>query len=84
MHTFDVGKCKSSAGLIDTVGIGWNPSSLAGREGEPVPADDDVQQHQLGQTEEAAFIDAVSSAGIVVFVCVKPSRCIKMAPVGRP
>jgi hypothetical protein len=31
-----VGKCASSAGLMVTEGIGWKPSSLAGRAGEPV------------------------------------------------
>lgn len=31
-----VGKCASSAGRIVTDGIGWNPSSEAGKAGEPV------------------------------------------------
>lgn len=36
MQVFAVGRCESSAGLMVTDGIGWNPSSEAGRAGEPV------------------------------------------------
>lgn len=36
MQVFAVGRCESSAGLIVTDGIGWNPSSEAGKAGEPV------------------------------------------------
>lgn len=36
MHVLAVGKCWSSGGRMVTVGMGWNPSSLAGNAGEPV------------------------------------------------
>ena len=36
MHVFAVGRCESSAGRIVTLGIGWKPSSEAGKAGEPV------------------------------------------------
>ncbi len=35
MQVLAEGRCPSSAGRIVTEGIGWNPSSEAGREGEP-------------------------------------------------
>ncbi len=35
MQVLADGRCPSSAGRIVTEGIGWNPSSEAGREGEP-------------------------------------------------
>ena len=35
MQVLADGRWLSSAGLIVTLGIGWNPSSLAGRAGEP-------------------------------------------------
>lgn len=35
MQVLAEGKCPSSAGLIVTDGIGWNPSSDAGRAGDP-------------------------------------------------
>merc|ERR1712034_42227 len=36
MQVLAEGRWLSSAGLMVTLGIGWNPSSLAGRAGEPV------------------------------------------------
>lgn len=36
IHVLAVGKWASSAGRIVTDGIGWKPSSDAGRAGEPV------------------------------------------------
>ena len=36
MQVFADGKCRSSAGRIVTEGIGWKPSSEAGRAGDPV------------------------------------------------
>ena len=36
IHVLADGKCESSAGRIVTEGIGWNPSSEAGRAGDPV------------------------------------------------
>lgn len=36
MQVLAVGRCESSAGLIVTDGIGWNPSSDAGKAGDPV------------------------------------------------
>lgn len=36
MQVLAVGRCESSAGLIVTDGIGWNPSSDAGNAGDPV------------------------------------------------
>lgn len=33
MQVLAVGRCSSSAGLIVILGIGWNPSSLAGKAG---------------------------------------------------
>ena len=35
IHVFADGKCESSAGRIVTDGIGWKPSSEAGRAGDP-------------------------------------------------
>ena len=39
MQVFAVGRCSSSAGRMVMDGIGWKPSSLAGRAG------DDVQKY---------------------------------------
>ena len=36
MQVLAEGKCRSSAGLIVTEGMGWNPSSEAGKAGDPV------------------------------------------------
>lgn len=36
MHVLAVGRWASSAGRMVTVGIGWKPSSEAGKAGEPV------------------------------------------------
>lgn len=36
MQVFAVGRCESSAGLMVTDGMGWKPSSDAGKAGEPV------------------------------------------------
>ena len=40
IHVFADGKCESSAGRIVTDGIGWKPSSEAGRAGDPVKFED--------------------------------------------
>ena len=36
MQVLALGRCESSAGLMVTLGMGWKPSSLAGRAGDPV------------------------------------------------
>ena len=36
MQVLAEGKCRSSAGRMVTEGIGWNPSSEAGKAGDPV------------------------------------------------
>ena len=36
MHVLAVGNNESEGGLIVMVGSGWNPSSLAGKAGDPV------------------------------------------------
>lgn len=36
MQVFAEGKCRSSAGRMVTEGMGWKPSSEAGKAGDPV------------------------------------------------
>lgn len=46
MHVLAVGRCWSSGGLMVMEGIGWKPSSLAGRDGL------EVQKYTCGGQKE--------------------------------